>query len=156
MNLEPVKAVLKASSKILNETVQMEFRHEDPYMKDHPSCLHDVSVLVGFSGDLEGVVFFSFASDAALSLAGRFMEVMGVPAPGELDGNAQSALAELINIIMGHYMIAMEAQGSSVIITPVTVVVGTEVTFGVDGLKQIVAIPISLPVGKGEINVAMK
>ena len=151
-----LEALLEASSKILVDTAQLEFKHEAPFLKDHFFNSHEISVLVGLSGDFEGAIIFSLAPDAALSLAGRFMEVMGVPPSSDLNDEAKSALAELVNTIMGHYMIAMETRGQRVNITPVTLVTGSEINFGVDGIKQVVAVPMQLSAGPAEINIALK
>ncbi len=156
MNHEPLKAVLEASSKILGETARVELQFDEPRPKERPFGCHEISIIVGFSGDLDGVVNFSLTPEAALSLASRFMETMGAQPPAELDEEAKSALAELVNIIMGHYMIAMETRGSNVTITPVTVFTGSGVTFGVDGISCVSAATIALPAGSGEIIVASK
>ena len=156
MNHEPLKAVLEASSKILSEMARVELQYGEPRLKERPFGCHEISVIVGFSGDLSGVVNFSLTPEAAMSLASRFMEGMGAKPPAGLDEEAMSALAELVNTIMGHYMIAMETRGSNVTITPVTVIMGSGVTFGVDGITCVSAVTITLPVGSGEITVALK
>lgn len=156
MTKESVEAVLEATSKILSETIQITVEHKDPHIKEGVFTAYDVSTLVGISGDLEGAIIISFSYDSALSAAGRFMEVMGVQPATELSEQASSALAELINTILGHYMIAMEARGFKVNITPVTVITGDKVNFGVDGIRQVIAVPLVLSVGPAEINIAMK
>lgn len=156
MTEESLEAVIEASAKILAQTAQLTFEHSEPRIKERVFSSHDVSTLVGISGDQEGTIIICFAYETAIQLAGRFMEVVGAEPATEFTGEASSALAELVNTIMGHYMIAMEARGFKVNITPVTVVTGDRVNFGVDGIKRVLAVPINLPNGPAEINIAMK
>lgn len=156
MTEESLEAVLEASAKILSKTAKLTFEYSEPRVKERVFSSHDVSTLVGISGDQEGTIIICFAYETATQLAGQFMEIVGAKPATEFTDEARSALAELVNTIMGHYMILMEARGFKVNITPVTVVTGDGVNFGVDGINRVLAVPVVLPNGPAEINIALK
>ena len=156
MKEKNVESVMEAFSKILSEMAKLEFETGDVYIKDKSFSSHDVSTLIGVSGDLEGSVIFGFPSDVALTVANRFMELMGVPPAAEFNEEAQSALAEMVNTIMGHYMIRMEDRGHKVNISPPTVLMGQDITLGLGMVNQVFGVPLDLPNGPGEITVAFK
>jgi chemotaxis protein CheX len=156
MKEQHVSAVMEVSSKIFSETAKLEFKQGNAYAKDYSFSPHDVSTLIGISGDLKGVVIFSFPSDVALTVANRFIELMGVPPATEFNAEAQSALAEMVNTIMGHYMIAMEERGYKVNISPPTTVMGQKLTIGLGMVDQVLGVPIDLPTGPGEVAIAFK
>lgn len=151
-----VEAVMKASAKILREMAKMDFEYGSAYVKESSFSPHDVSTVIGLSNDIKGIVVFSFPREVALAIANRFMELMGVAPAEEINENALSALAELVNTIMGHYMIAMEESGHSVNISPPTTVVGQDVTLGLGMVSKVVGVPVNLPSGVGEIAIAFK
>lgn len=156
MREKHVDAVMKASSKIFSETAKLEFKRGSAYAKDPSFSPHDVSTLIGVSGDLKGVVIFSFPSDVALMVANRFMELMSEPPAAEFNEKAQSALAEMVSTIMGHYMIAMEELGHKVNTSPPATVRGQKLTIGLGAVDQVLGVPVDLPTGPGEVAVAFK
>lgn len=156
MNEKHIDAVMEASSKIFSEIAKLDFQHGNVYCKDKSFCPHEVSTLIGLSGDIQGIVIFSFPADVALTVSNQFMEAMGVPPADEFGEETQSALAEMVNIIMGHYMIVMEGQGAQMNISPPTIVVGQDVTLGLGMITQVLGVPAKLPSGMGEVAVAFK
>ena len=156
MDEKHIESVMKASAKILREMVKMDFEYGSAYTKERTFSPNDVSTLIGLSNDLKGVVVFSFPCEVALEVANRFMELMGVAPAEEINEEVLSALAELMNTIMGHYMIAMEEFGHSVNISPPTTMVGQDVTLGLGIVNKVVGVPVNLPAGAGEVAIAFK
>lgn len=156
MNEEHLESVLEAFAKILNETAQLELKPGNIYSKDRSFKPHVVSVLIGLSGDVKGVVVFSFDPDVALTVTNLFMEHLGVSPSPELDEQARSALGEMVNTIMGHYMISMESRGFKVEISPPTTIVGEEVVFGLGMFQKVFGVPVDLPSGPVEITIAFQ
>ena len=102
---------------------------------------------MGITGDSRGVVIFSFPPEVAMMVASRLMESMGVPPPTTLNEEATSALAELMNMV---------TQGFKVEISVPTVLKANKVNFALAGLKKILAVPLVLPTGPGEIIIAIE
>ncbi|MCS7294494.1 MAG: chemotaxis protein CheX, partial [Dehalococcoidia bacterium] len=72
-----------------------------------PRTSDEVSALVALTGSVAGLVIYSMSSVTACALASK---MMGEPVE-ELDPLAQSAIAELANVITGQASILLEQAG---------------------------------------------
>lgn len=88
-----------------------------PHIKADPAPLHDVSSIIGFSGQVVGNVVVTFQMKAALKLAAAFA---GTPMEAT-SADFADAIGELANMIAGN---AKKSLGALASITVPSVVVG--------------------------------
>ncbi|HHY94289.1 MAG TPA: chemotaxis protein CheX [Firmicutes bacterium] len=106
----------------------------------------DVTVLVGVTGTVEGVVFYGMAEQTACRLAAA---MMGTPVP-MLDSLAESAIAELGNMIAGRASAGLEEAGFNSRLAPPSVIHGRGAIISTIEIRRLV-VPVTT--GKGEIRV---
>jgi chemotaxis protein CheX len=109
----------------------------------------DMAVLVGIVGTKKGILSYEFDADGILS-------VLRVMAPGmELDPEsevAESALAELSNMVSGNFLTALGSQGLD--ITPPTLVRGRGL-LGVANTAPAVRVLFPLPGGNLSVSLSL-
>ena len=86
------------------------------FVKSKPYVASEITVAVCIIGAFEGEVVFNMREDAGCFLVSRMM--MGVPCPDLQDAMAQSAVAELANIISGNVATIFACKDITVDITP--------------------------------------
>lgn len=101
-----------------------------------------ISVLVGLVGDVRGVVIYDMSERTAKAIASS---MAGVPMP-LFDAMAQSAIAELGNVITGLASVALEAGGYRVAISPPSIILGEGTVLAVPGTTRLV-VPLELSLG---------
>ena len=121
-------------------------------LKKPPATTQEVSVLIGVAGQIQGVVMLMMSTDTALKVVGR----MTGEVYQQMDDLAQSAIAEMANVISGRAGIRLAADGHETTISPPTVLLGagggTISTLNI----PIFAIPLETPFGTIDLEVAMK
>ncbi len=121
-----------------------------PGIKKEPEPTHDVSGIIGLSGDIEGLVVVSFPTATAERIVSLFTgESLDASNPDFAD-----AVGELVNMISGGAKAQFE--GRSISISVPSVVVGSGHTiFGKSDMTG-VTIPCSCDVGEFSVEVSMK
>lgn len=123
------------------------FRHEmgidisrnKPSIESCHSTPDDVTVLTGVTGDTEGIVLYSMSSRTAKNIAS---ELIGSPVP-LYDQLAESALAEMGNIITGQAATRLEQVGYTCKLTPPALITGEGTFISAVSLNMLV-IPLVL------------
>lgn len=116
-----------------------------------PRTSDEVSALVALTGGVAGLVIYAMSSATACALASR---MMGEPVE-ELDAMAQSAIAELANVITGQASILLEQAGYASDISPPVLLVGHGSSIATFNLTRVV-VPLELSVGRFSIDVAVR
>ena len=117
------------------------------FVKQSPYSPEEVSIIIGFTGDITGEVIYTMSNDCGVHLASKFMAGFEVDSMSEL---AQSAVAEIANMISGNAANSLFSVGVKVDITPPAFVSHTEKEkFGFikDGDK-VLCMPMSLNGGQ--------
>jgi chemotaxis protein CheX len=120
-----------------------------PEVRDAAVPSHDVSAIIGMSGDVEGTVVLSFPSDTARRVVAVFT---GSDAPLSNE-DLSDAIGEVVNMVAG----GAKAQfnGKSISISCPSVVVGGHKIYGAkDSIT--VAIPCTCDCGEFSVEVAMR
>jgi chemotaxis protein CheX len=128
-----------------------EIKRGDLSLKDKLVAGMDVTALIGLSKDLRGNVAYGMDQTTAQNIASMMM--MGTPVE-ELDGMAQSAIAEMANILASNAVIALEREGLSVNISPPALITGDKVVV-VSRVKTL-AIFIRTEAGPIEANIGLE
>jgi len=120
-----------------------------PYIKSAATPNHDVSAIVGFSGEVTGSVVVSFAEAAAIKLVASFAgSEMAVGSPDFAD-----AIGELGNMIAGN---AKKDLGGNASIGVPTVIIGRSHVLARLSDVPCVVIPCTTPVGDFAVEVSIK
>ncbi|MEW6243923.1 MAG: chemotaxis protein CheX [Bacillota bacterium] len=111
----------------------------------------DVTVLIGMTGDLQGVVLYGMSSRSAKNMVGAMMgEVLPV-----LNEMVESGIAELGNIIAGQAAIELEKMGYNCRISPPSVLLGRGYMISTVNIKGL-HLPLETSHGKLRIYVALR
>lgn len=106
----------------------------------------DVTAIIRLRGDLDGAVLLSMAKEVAL----RYVSQVTGEESTELDEMAQSAVAEMCNVIVGRASRLLEDIGCWVIVAPPAVVLGAGDHGAVRGVQRLV-VPVSTPLGEIDV-----
>ena len=98
----------------------IEIARNKPSIESCHSTPEDVTVLTGVTGDTEGIVLYSMNSRTAKNIAS---ELIGNPVP-LYDQMAESALAEMGNIITGQAAARLESLGYTCKLSPPALITG--------------------------------
>jgi len=152
MKAEYINPFLSATSEVLKQATQIEFKAGAPYLKNSPFPAESLVIVVGITGEIRGQAVISMGSDVAKSVASAMM--MGMPVP-ELDDLAKSALSELGNMIMGNSATLLFNTGVNIDITPPTLMMGDNLQITSSQMKTI-GIPLQSEVGNVNLDISVK
>ena len=150
--VELVQPYLQAAKEVIGRETGSQVNVGKVSLKKPPASTDEVSILIGVTGQIQGVVMLMMALRTALNVVGQITgEVYN-----ELDELAQSAVAEMANVISGRGGIALSALGRETTISPPAVLVGN-VGGNVSTLDiPIYAIPLETPYGTIDLQVALR
>lgn len=115
-------------------------------VENSPLLSDDVTVLVGVSGRLFGIVLYNMSERTAKRIVGTLMrEPVQV-----FDSLAESAVAEMGNMITGRASMELEQLGYPVILAPPSLVVGRNTIISPQPVSRLV---ILLETGLGDVAV---
>lgn len=121
-------------------------------LKDKLVATMDVTAVIGLSRSLRGNVTYSMSEKTAKTIASTMMMGMAVE---HFDEMAQSAIAELSNMVTANAGIGYEEAGLAVDISPPTLIIGENVTARVSQV-QTIAVEILTQAGVIEVNVGLE
>jgi chemotaxis protein CheX len=127
---------VKSVQTLFATMLQMPVSIGDPQLKTSGSTGHDVSGVIGMSGDVEGAVVLSFPRETAEAIATIFS---GTPMTvGEHPDDFADAIGEMVNMVCGGAKAQFPAKAVS--ISCPSVIVGER--HGVFGAKDVISIVI--------------
>lgn len=146
-----IKLIFQTSQSVFNEMLQEEIRKGKVDYKDNKIIGHKVNVSIGFTGDVEGFVYFSMDENTALNisekLSGMKME--------EINDFVTSAIGEIANIISGSLSTKLLEQDLKANITTPSITVGDNIEVS-SNKEKFIAIPIkNSTLGNIEINLSL-
>ncbi|MBW5447343.1 hypothetical protein GE107_14900 [Cohnella sp. CFH 77786] len=139
MNAQHVNAFLEAASHILG-MYRFTLTIGKPAVRQTPCTGFEVLTVIGVSGQLRGQVYLGYTKEDALCIVSN---MMGGVVVADLDSMAQSAIAEIGNMICGTATIQLSQHGMAVDITPPAVIMGNSVEVA-RSEKSLIAIPIQM------------
>ena len=120
--------------------------------KKYPYKTEDVAIIVGIAGKISGQLVLSLTDECARGIAAVMLMEEQVP---ELDEFAQSALAEMSNMITANATIGLCEAGYTCDITPPTVITGKQMEISCKEEIKTIVIPLELSVGKVDVNISL-
>jgi len=122
----------------------------DPRMEALKVSDCEVNLISMVSGDLEAKVVFGLSTDMAMEVAEQMMNIQ----VDSLDSVAQSAITELVNIIIGKTSMALAELAYETTVSPVSFSYGNLEPIGTTECPHPVTIPLITALGTLELDLA--
>lgn len=149
MDVRLVNPFVVAIQRVFESMVHTKTRIGKPMMRDNGTpSMHDVSGVIGFSGDAAGCVVLSFPMDVACKIATAFAGI-------EIDENHEDftdAIGELTNMVAGNAK--MQFEGLHISISLPSVIIGGH-TIAHPRQSPRIVIPCETDLGSVAIEVCM-
>ena len=150
MDATYITPLVRAVQHVFTMVLQSEVNVEAPVLKSSGSLRHDVSGIIGLSGDVTGAVVLSFPVATAERVVSKFMG-MAVTKDHE---DFADAVGELVNMITGNAKAKFE--GKRVSISCPSVVVGSDHQVFQRKDATIIEIPCDCDCGPFLVDVSIK
>ncbi len=149
--VELVAPFVEAAARVLMQECGETVGKGQLYRVRSPQTTNDISALIAITGAVAGLVVYSMTMATARHLAGKMMgeEI------AELDPIAQSAIAELANMITGQAGIRLEKSGFPSDMSPPVLLMGQGSSIATFNLTRLV-VPLVVSSGEFSIDVAIK
>lgn len=150
MKSEYINPFLKAAVAVLEQELSSPVSRGEISLKRSSYTTHDVTVVIGVTGAVEGTVLLCLSQETACDMVGK---ILGQPF-AEFDELAQSGTAEVGNVITGSAGAQLADAGFHSTISPPTIVIGSNTMVSTLDLPRIV-IPLGTCAGPMELHVAL-
>ncbi|GIW07722.1 MAG: chemotaxis protein CheX [Dehalococcoidia bacterium] len=150
MKVEYINPFVRAAGEVLERELNCVIEQGTVSLCRSAYTTHDVTVLVGVTGDIQGLVLYGLAEEAACAMAAV---ILGQDV-SELDDLAQSGIAELGNSITAAAGVYLEEAGYHSTMTPPTLLLGKGTMISTIDLPRLV-VPITCELGALDIHIAL-
>ncbi|MFP4362534.1 MAG: chemotaxis protein CheX [Spirochaetia bacterium] len=151
MRVEYINPFVEAAFNVLKEVLDADIERGELFLKSASQPVLGVAAIVGLAGDVEGRVLFDMTSDTALKVASE----MNGEELGSLDDLAKATITELANMITAQAVTKLHELGFQFDLTPPALITGENMEVS-DPQVEALIVPMDLPYGKVEINVAIR
>ena len=153
MKAEYINPFLKSVTRIIEETTSEKPVMGKVFLRDsYPYTTEEVAIFVGITGFLSGQLVISLPHQCACEIAAMMLMEEKVY---ELDEFAQSAIAEMGNMITANATIGLAEAGYDCNITPPSVITGKKMEISSPSKIRTVVIPLTLGGSKIEVNLSL-
>ena len=150
MDASYVMPFVKALENVFSTMLQIQVQVEPPRLRDTTEPGHDVSGIIGMSGDVTGAVVLSFPTETALRVVNLFTGL-----ETELgDEDFADAIGELVNMVTGNAK--AEFKNADVSISCPSVVIGAGHQIFQRKDQPIIEIPCDCDCGPMTVLVTMR
>jgi chemotaxis protein CheX len=146
-----INPFLESAYNFLKNELSTEVTRGQLRLEESRATSGEVNVAIGVTGDAEGIVIYSMSERTAKTVASA---LIGESVP-VFDQLAESAIAEMGNIITGQAAIGLEECGYLCKLSPPTLISGKGVVISTLDIQRLI-IPLELPLGYFEICVALR
>lgn len=147
-HLEPFVA---AARDVLEQELNSEVQSGKLALANGTCTTHEVTAIIGITGQLTGMAMFGMSEQTALAIVGQ---LMGAPVD-ELDELALSGIGELANVITGCATTLLTQMGLEVDIAPPVLLQGAGSRMSTAGIQRLV-VPLVTSLGTVEAQLAIK
>ena len=155
MRVEYINPFVESAYNVLKEVLNAEVNRGELYLKSTSMPVLGVAAVVGLAGDVEGRVLFDMTKETAINIAGAMLEGMDLDKPTELDDMGKATITELANMITGQAVTKLHNLGFQFDLTPPAIFTGENMEVSDTGVEALI-VPMELPQGRIEINVAVR
>ena len=155
MRVEYINPFVESAYNVLKEVLNEDITRGDLYLKSTSMPVLGVAAIVGLAGDVEGRVLFDMTKETAVKVASAMLQSMEMEPITTLNDMGKATITELANMITGQAVTKLHNLGFKFDLTPPAIFTGDnmEVT---DPEVEALIVPMELPQGKIEINVAVR
>ncbi|MBE6022915.1 MAG: chemotaxis protein CheX [Cellulosilyticum sp.] len=125
MNAEYVNLFMNAATQVFEEAAQVTLNIGSKAVRTGSIYEKNVIVLIGITGQVKGSIAVSMDVEYAKQTASKMMCGMPVDVFDEMP---QSAIREMVNMMMGRVASLFETKGVTIDITPPTLMTGEKMT----------------------------
>ena len=151
MRVEYINPFVEAAFSILKEVLGTELTRGELYLKSSSQPMLGTTAIVGLAGDVEGRVLYDMSLETALAIA----SIMNGEEFESLDELAKATISELANMITAQAVTKLHDLGFQFELTPPALFTGENMEVS-DTEVEALIVPIDMPLGKIEINVAVR
>lgn len=151
MRVEYINPFVESAYSIMKEVLNTEVKRGDLYLKKSSQPVMGVAAIVGLAGDVEGRVLFDMDEKTAIEIA----SVMNGEVLTEIDDLAKATITELANMITAQAVTKLHDLGFRFDLTPPAIITGQNMRV-TDMNVEALIVPFEVPMGKVEINVAIR
>lgn len=151
MRVEYINPFVESAFEILNEVLGVDIKRGELFLKSTSQPVMGVTAIVGLAGDVEGRVLFDMSDETALKIA----SAMNGEELKELDELAKATITELANMITAQAITKLHDLGFSFDLTPPAIITGENMKVTDTDVEALI-VPMEMPQGKIEINVAVR
>lgn len=151
MKVDFITPFVTAAYDVLQMEVNAEIERGELSIEQSSKTSQDITVLVGVTGQVKGLVMYGLAESTAKKMVAS---LVGHPVP-LMDDMAQSAIAELGNVITGRASTNLGEVGFDCVLTPPTLISGKQVIISTLSIRRLV-VPLRTNFGEIEINLALR
>jgi chemotaxis protein CheX len=155
MRVEYINPFVEAAYNILTEVLQTEVKRGELYLKSKSMPMLGVAAIVGLAGDVEGRVLFDMDHATAIGIASGMLAGMDMEPVNDLNDMARATLTELANMITGQAVTKLHNLGFKFDLTPPAIFTGENMQISDPDFEALI-VPMEVPMGKVEINVAIR
>jgi len=151
MRVEYINPFVEAAFNIIKEVLQSEVTRDELYLKKSTQPVLGVAAIVGLAGDVEGRVLIDMSQETAIKVAstmnGEELTVM--------DELVKATITELANMVTAQAVTKLHDLGFRFDLTPPAIITGDNMQVSDVNVEALI-VPMGLPHGKIEINVAIR
>ena len=146
-----VNPFIQAGSQVLSQEFHLAVQRGELKLEQSKATSADVTIMLGVTGDACGIVLYGMSEHTAKGIVGVMVDDR-VPIFDEM---AESALAELGNLITGMASVSLEKEGYICRLTPPIVITGRGVIISTVDISRIV-VPLITPKGQIDISLCLR
>ncbi|GAB1456142.1 MAG: chemotaxis protein CheX [Spirochaetia bacterium] len=151
MRVEYINPFVEAAFNVMKEVLQSDVKRGELYLKSTSMPVMGVAAIVGLAGDVEGRVLFDMEKVTALKIA----STMNGEEITTMDDLAKATITELANMITAQAVTKLHELGFRFDLTPPAIFTGENMEVSNQDVEALI-VPMEIPQGKVEINVAIR
>ncbi len=151
MRVEYINPFVEAAFNVLKEVLKTELARGELFLKSSSQPVLGVAAIIGLTGDVQGRILFDMDEKTALAIA----SAMNGETLSQMDDLAKATITELANMIAAQAVTKLSELGFHFDITPPAIFTGTNMEITNTQIESLI-VPIQMPLGKLEINVAVR
>jgi chemotaxis protein CheX len=151
MNVKFLNPFLEAAADVLQAEANLSSNRGNLSLQKSSLTGSEVTVLISIIGQIQGVVLYGMSTPTSLAIVSRIVDQQF----DELNGLAQSGIAELGNVISGKATINLSNSGYQTTISPPTLIIGRGAKISTLDFSRIV-VPLETKVGPLIIHLAVR
>jgi chemotaxis protein CheX len=151
MRVEYINPFVESAFNVLKEVLDTELTRGELFLKSSSQPVLGVAAIIGLTGDVQGRILFDMDERTALAIA----SAMNGETLTSMDDLAKATITELANMITARAVTKLSELGFKFDITPPAIFTGKDMEITNTQIESLI-VPIQMPLGKLEINVAVR